>query len=335
MALAIVSVGAYAQAPANKAVKGTPPSKSLNCGADNAQNPIVGKKYTYAVDGPEGNYHFLATNQTTFIENKSLKTDGAYVDGNQIKVGANYNNPTSTEKSIDITWTNSAAGTSYLVVNHTPKTGCTTTNNLKVLEIKPKNAFFIELRNIDKDGTKAISDVSNVNVCLGQIESAQIQGDKVKYNYGEQSLFYELIAVNYDKTFKPQIKVQGLKEGQTATLKWGYSKDAINSVLPNTIDKDTDNNVIDIDVITALETATPSEGVSIYFELVVKNGSFEGLVDQEIILLADATTGANNSNNVNESCTQESEFADKAIQTLLKRSTITAQGGLNFIQSAP
>ncbi|GET45245.1 hypothetical protein RCZ01_05470 [Capnocytophaga felis] len=334
MAFAIISVGVYAQgAPANKAVKGTAPTQNVTC-TDNAQNPIVGKRYTYTINGPEGKYHFFATDNGTFIDNGALATSGAYTEGNgQINVGAgSYNNANSEEKSIDITWTNAAASTSYLVVNHSPKTGCTTTNNLKVLKIQPKNAFFIELRNMDKDKqTQALSTTSNVDVCLGQIKSAVLTGDQIAYDYGQQSLFYEFIAVNYDKTFTPQIKIEGLQEGQTATLKWGYSKENISTELSNTITHT--GNTITLPQITAEETATPSEGVSIYLELAIKNGKVEGTNDQQITLSADATTSSN-IKDVKTDCTEEDEFADKAIQTLKARATITGNG-LNFMPSQP
>ncbi|ATA89022.1 hypothetical protein CGC58_04410 [Capnocytophaga stomatis] len=336
MALAIVSTGAYAQAQ-DRATKGTAPTQNVNC-VDNAQNPIVGKKYTYTVDGPEGKYHFFATNNTTFINDGNLLTTGAYTEGGgQIKVTTgSYNDANSESKSIELAWTN-VAGTSYLVVNHTPKANCTTANNLKVLKIQPKNAFFIELRNMNNGKqTQASSALSNVEVCLGTIKSAEIEGDQVAYNYGEQSLFYELTAVNYDKSFVPQIKLEGLKTGQTATLKWGYNRDNISQVL-KTINVADINQPIDFPEIVADELIDPSEGVSIYLELVINNGKEEGLVDQPITLLADATTGINK--NIKDvkvtDCSEENDFADKAIQTLKARATVTAGTGLQFISPKP
>ncbi|MDO4782869.1 MAG: hypothetical protein Q4A09_06600 [Capnocytophaga felis] len=332
--LAILSTGVYAQ---DKATTGTAPSKTLTCNADDPQNPIVGKKYTYSVEGQEGKYHFFATSNGNFIENGNLKNDNAYTEtAGQINVSAgDYNNSNSTQKSIEITWTSAAAPTSFLVVNHTSNTVCTTTNNLKVLKIQPKNAFFIELRNMNEGNTQNLSDVSNVNVCLGAIKSAEVQGDNITYNYGEQSLFYELIAVNYDKTFLPKIKVQGLQAGQTATLKWGYSKDAINTTL-QTINHTQTDVELTLPKITALETVAPSQGVSIFLELIVHNGKVEGSATQDITLLADATTGKDdNINNVKTDCTEEGPFADKAIQTLQVRPGVTAQNGLNFMLAQP
>lgn len=336
MALAILSVGAYAQT--NRAITGTAPSKVLNCSNDNPQFPIIGKKYTYTVNGPEGQYHFFATNDRNFINNGVLATTSAYSETNgQIKVGTgNYNNANSEDKSIELAWTNAASSTSYLVVNHTPKTGCTTTNNLKVLKIEPKNAFFIELRNMNgAKETQAQSATSNVDVCLGGIKSAQITGDNVVYDYGEQSLFYELIAANYDKSFVPQIKLEGLKTGQTATLKWGYNRDNITQVLKTINVADMDQHV-DFPEIIADDTINPDQGVSIYLELVINNGKEEGLTDQIITLLADATTGVNkNIKDVKTDCSEEDAFANKAIQTLKARATITAGAGLNFMTAQP
>ncbi|MFK8281167.1 hypothetical protein [Capnocytophaga cynodegmi] len=335
MALAIFSASAYAQVT-TKATHGTTPTQNVIC-TDNAQNPIIGKKYIYTVTGEDGKYHFFATDNSNFINNGTLANAGAYTNDGQITVSSgSYNNADSENKSIELAWTNAASSTSYLVVNHTPRTGCTTTNNLKVLKIEPKNAFFIELRNMNgAKETQAQSATSNVDVCLGGIKSAQITGDNVVYDYGEQSLFYELIAANYDKSFVPQIKLEGLKTGQTATLKWGYTKNEITQVLA-TINSTQVNNPINLPEIIADETVIPANGVSIYLELVINNGKEEGLADQSITLLADATTGVNkNIKDVKTDCSEEDDFADKAIQTLKARATITAGAGLNFMTAQP
>ena len=170
---------------------------------------------------------------------------------------------------------------------------------------------------------------TNVDVCSANIQSATYNGTKMEYNYGSQSFFYELIAANYDnKTFEAKFKLSGLDTNQSAKLKWGVDKAAINNDLGNIISGGAEVSV----TVTADANVNPSAGVSIYLELVVENGSYEGITDKNITLSADATTGtgANKLKDVKADCTEEADFADTATQTLKARPTINANSG-NFI----
>lgn len=328
---ALTTALSYGQA--TTATTGTAPTP-VTC-TDDALHPIIGKEYTYKATGTPtgGTYHIFATNKTNFIAtNGDLDTAGAYTTGNQITTtDANYNVGTNNNGEAKLSWSSAAANPSFVVVQYKAPIGACTTDNLKVYKIEPKNAFTIELRNMEKDAVNNTftTKTTNVDVCSANIQSATYNGTKMEYNYGSQSFFYELIAANYDnKTFEAKFKLSGLDTNQSAKLKWGVDKAAINNDLGNIISGGAEVSV----TVTADANVNPSAGVSIYLELVVENGSYEGITDKNITLSADATTGtgANKLKDVKADCTEEGDFADTATQTLIKRPTINANSG-NFI----
>ena len=94
----------------------------------------------------------------------------------------------------------------------------------------------------------------------------------------------------------------------------------------------TNNTEVTLPKIIADTAIEPSKGVSIYLELVVENGSYEGTTDKNITLSVDATSGTKNFKNVKRTdCSDEADFADKAIQVLKARPAISPNTGVNFI----
>jgi hypothetical protein len=303
----------------------------VTCPDNDPLNPIIGKEYTYKGTGDPtgGTYHIFATDDKNFITNGALNSAGAYTTGDKITTtDANYNNSNNTSGNATLSWSSAAANPSFVVVQY-KQNGTCSTDNLKVYKIVPKNAFTIELRNMEKDaGNNFTTKTTNVDVCSGAVKEAKYNTglDKMEYNYGSQSFFYELIAANYDnKTFEAKFKLSGLDTNQSAKLKWGVDKTAINTDLGNIISGGAEVSV----TVTADASVNPSAGVSIYLELVVENGSYEGTSPSNITLSADATTGTGTSKikDVKADCTEEADFADTATQTLIKRPTINANSG--------
>jgi hypothetical protein len=326
---ALTTALSYGQTVATTGSTPTP----VTC-TDDALHPIIGKEYTYKGTGTPtgGTYHIFATNSTNFIQNGALNSAGAYTSGNQITTtDANYNVGTNNNGEAKLSWSSAAAKPSFVVVQY-KQNGTCSTDNLKVYKIEPKNAFTIELRNMEKGtgNTFTTKTTNDVDVCSANIQSATYNGTKMEYNYGSQSFFYELIAANYDnKTFEAKFKLSGLDTNQSAKLKWGVDKTAINNDLGNIISGGAEVSV----TVTADASVNPSAGVSIYLELVVENGSYEGTSDKNITLSADATTGTgtNKLKDVKANCDEEADFADEAVQTLKARPAINPNTGLNFI----
>lgn len=325
---ALTAALSYGQTVATTGSTPTP----VTC-TDDALHPIIGKEYTYKGTGTPtgGTYHIFATNSTNFIQNGALNTTGAYTTTNGLlKAGTGYNVNTNSTGETKLSWSGAAANPSFVVVQY-KQNGTCTTDNLKVYKIEPKNAFIIEIRNMKKGTgnnftTEALN--TNIDVCSANIQSATYNGTKMVYNYGSQSFYYELIAANYDKDFTPKVKIDGLQTGQTAKLKWGYSKTTMNTEIASV----TNNTEVTLPKIIADTAIEPSKGVSIYLELVVENGSYEGTTDKNITLSVDATSGTKNFKNVKRAdCSDEADFADKAIQVLKARPAISPNTGVNFI----
>lgn len=337
---ACVSFTALAQAPATPvAKKGTAPT-AVSCATNDPLNPIVGREYTYTATGTPagGKFHFLATNQPNFMAGGNLITTGAYTAGNQlVSAGASYNSDANTTNNVKLAWSNSAAATSFLVAHYTNPTAANTcaNDNIKVWKITPKNAFTIEFRNVDAADNNT-SKAGNVDVCFGEVKSASYDAatDKVVYDYGEQKLYYELIVANYDKTFKPTFQIDGLDAAQIASLKWGVDKTAINTAVAL---KTGTTNEFELPKITADAAAKPEEGVSIYVEVTIANGKFEGIADQTITLKADATTGANDTiKDVKfADCSERDAFDAKTTQTLKARPVVAQNATGTFIAAQP
>ena len=313
------------------ATTGSTPT-AVSC-QDNELNPIIGKEYTYKGTGTPtgGTYQIFATNNANFINNGTLNSGGAYTTTNGLlKAGTGYNVNNNGTGEVKLSWSSAAANPSFVVVQY-KQNGTCTTDNLKVYKIEPKNAFIIEIRNMKKGTgnnftTEALN--TNIDVCSANIQSATYNGTKMVYNYGSQSFYYELIAANYDKDFTPKVKIDGLQTGQTAKLKWGYSKTTMNTEIASV----TNNTEVTLPKIIADTAIEPSKGVSIYLELVVENGSYEGTTDKNITLSVDATSGTKNFKNVKRTdCSDEADFADKAIQVLKARPAISPNTGVNFI----
>ena len=327
---ALTAALSYGQA--TTATTGTAPTP-VTC-TDDALHPIIGKEYTYKGTGTPagGKYHIFATNNPNFITNGALSTTGIYTatsTSGLLKAGTGYNDATNSTGEVKLSWSSAAANPSFVVVQY-KQNGTCTTDNLKVYKIVPKNAFTIEIRNMEKGtGNTFTTKTTSVDVCSGNVQSARYDNatNKVVYDYGSQSFYYELIAANYDKTFTPKVQVTGLQAGQTAELKWGVSKTAITHSLGNI----TNTSTISVPSVTADPAVDPTKGVSIYFELVVKNGSYEGTSDSTITLKVDATSGANNLKDVKTDCTEEADFADNVSQKLKARPAINPNTGLNFI----
>ena len=325
---ALTAALSYGQTVATTGSTPTP----VTC-TDDALHPIIGKEYTYKGTGTPtgGTYHIFATNSTNFIQNGALNTTGAYTATNGLlKAGTGYNVNTNSTGETKLSWSGAATNPSFVVIQY-KQNGTCTTDNLKVYKIEPKNAFIIEIRNMKKGTgnnftTEALN--TNIDVCSANIQSATYNGTKMVYNYGSQSFYYELIAANYDKDFTPKVKIDGLQTGQTAKLKWGYSKTTMNTEIASV----TNNTEVTLPKIIADTAIEPSKGVSIYLELVVENGSYEGTTDKNITLSVDATSGAKNFKNVKRAdCSDEADFADKAIQVLKARPAISPNTSVNFI----
>ncbi|ATA77760.1 conserved exported hypothetical protein [Capnocytophaga canimorsus] len=343
MALAIVSVGAYAQAPVD------------NC-TPAPNKPEIGTKYTYQVAISGGttpnNYDGNGVYQWYVTQNGAdlLKDDTANaLDVNNdffaYKGGSPYNSTanTGTTNSIDLEWKPNALMETrpfYLVLKYSEDNTVCLGKNVKVMKINPLNNFKLTITPVKNSDGDPFANPDDAKVCSSEVTSASIVGDKVKYVYGETKLYYKVKMTGFTGSWKPTIYLPELK-GTTSiaspadgnyvprkytSVKWNVGTTGAFETFANVANNGTAQDIIS-------ENATNKQ--EFILEVTIDNGTYEGLTDEAIAV---ATKGqmvlANNSlgkRDVDDNC---NEIADdnnkKANQKILARPTVTATSG-NFI----
>jgi len=311
--------------------------------------PFAGKPYNYsAVINPVGgNAYWYATKSTTFM------TAGARPVGIELPVSAtsilagatNYMTlaaAATTPTSTTITWTsdvlngvNATTAPMFVVVEYNGPV-CTTSNNVKVIQIIPQNAFTIDLTNMTHGGPVALPYGTAENQCYaGIVSSSWASATGVTNNYGVNILYFELVAANFTDAFKPTFKLTGVKGTQTAAIDWGttigtYGTSAGTGIalaaMPYTSPQQT--------VTTSLTNTTG--GAAIYIRVTITNNGYEGLTADPITLAVDATDNSVVPNpDVNPDGTAKAAFSELALQTLDARPTVTAGVGVTFVAQVP
>jgi hypothetical protein len=332
------------------AVKGSNP-RGFSCN-DDALHPIAGKTYTYEISatpasGSSVDVQWWATKATSFIKTDgTLNTTGALVSPDIVS-GTNYNVLTTDQKTMQITWSdNIIANTSY---RGKPSTGTPTfvaayvedgcTNNIKVFQIDPINAFTVDILNYD--GTTALTWDKKDDQCIDDVSSAiyNMTSYEMEYKYGVNVFVYEVIAANFTSSYTPYFNLSGLNAKQTYDLQWTYDAPASwgSTTVWNDIvtGKSGDLSTTSGGTVSSKLTDT-SGGVSIYVRLTVTNNNFENNVTDnpigiDITLSVDGQNSASvwdidnwDEANGTTACVQTSnaDLEDKAIQTLLPRPAI-------------
>jgi len=232
----------------------------------------------------------------------------------------NYGDVATSDK-VTITWSDAIlANTTYnsnptFVAVHYSGTACA--DNMKAYQIDPIQAFVVDIKNIE-DGAKSILgyDVAE-SQCIANIASATFDGTGMLYDYGVDTLYYEVVAANFTGSWDPTFVVSGLLASQASTLEWTYAQ-------PSTWDALTVWNPENT-LVSTNETNT-SAGVSIYVRLIVANNKYEGLTASTIRLAVDGENSLGHWDVVNADCSSPNaaDLADFAEQTINPRPKITA-----------
>jgi len=322
-----------------QATHGTSPTL-ISCTPD-ALNPIAGKPYTYQADiNPVSGTAIWHVVYNPAV----LMSSGAWTAADQASggtfisaatgLGSNINatSPTSTV----ITWNSTGLGTVdpthplIVALEYTaPSAGCA--NNLQVFQITPKNAFTLDITNMQPDGSASVAIGTNVSQCYSAIAGAIFTPgtpNTVKMDYGTNTMYFEVIAANFTDNFKPSFKLGGLQGTQSADILWGYTS----ATAATSITAGSGNGTYG--PVTALTSITDtSNGVSIYVKVVIHNNGWEGLGNDNITLAVEGVNSANQSD-VLPDCTTPalaSQFEDIATQTLNARPTINNPNPTPFL----
>ncbi|WP_423130329.1 hypothetical protein [Gaoshiqia sp. Z1-71] len=327
---------------------------------DDELHPIAGKFYTYEVStnpatGNEITWwatkdpNFITTSGTARTYNTATALTTA--DGDLIATSGNYANSATDATTVAITWTDAIL--SNTVYQGTPSTtepsptfvvayvsgACS--DNLKVFEINPIEAFTVDIRNIDNETLGSLDYDTETDQCIDDVSSATYVSGAMQYEYGWNTFVYEVIAANFSNYYTPIFNLSGLGDTQTAVIEWTTSAPADWATATWVPYDQTETDVTALPRVNVETTTNTSIGVSIYVRVTVTNNQFENNANDlpngiDITLAVDGvnSVGTYDVNNWIESATPGTyelacapttapDQADTAVQTLLPRPAVT------------
>lgn len=253
-------------------------------------NPVAGVPYDYSatLNPTGGSAYWFATTTINFITGSTLTAIQEAPGGNFVmpapinyQIGAlGATSPSTTT----ITWNSiglsqvTPANPLFVVVNYTadPLTGCN--NNLKVFRIEPVNAFMVNVLNLGGSYSAPVSS------CYDTVFAASydLTNSCMIYDYGTDTLKYEIVAANFTTSYTPSFRVDGIQAGTSVDVAWNYVPNSTTATVLGTL-------VVDgIIAGTPVTTTLPntSTGVSIYVFLIVHNQVHEGITNDPVTLAA-------------------------------------------------
>ncbi len=302
-------------------VAGTAPKAAPTGCDDSPLAPMAGKPYEYevSVNPTGGNYIWWATKDANFIVNGVLNNTTAALGTTSVlsTVAADYNASTTSNK-VELTWdSNVLAGTTsasptFVAVHY--DAGCT--DNFKVYEINPINAFIVDILNLNPVDKSVDTDAYGYEPeqCFDEVQGASWSSGGMVYDYGTNVLYYEVVAAYFTNSWTPTFTIAGLDAAQGATIEWAYDK-AFTS--PVTVASGTASTTPVVTNVTDTQN-----GVSIYVRVTVDNNTFEGLADQTLALSVTGTNTAGERDVVASDCSTAD--VNTASQVLNSRPTVTS-----------
>jgi hypothetical protein len=212
-----------------------PRAIDVTCLASDALHPLPGVPYTYAVTVPSPpgvkSFRWIVTQEQTFLTSGLLNLANAESAGGQhvSAAGPELNSTTAegTGEDISITWksfTHDPSRPLFLVIYVENSDGCIT-QNLKVFQIQPQEAFTLDIAGVKTDGTVMGWDVP-AESCVSDIASARYDAaatDGMVYDYGTNYLFFAVTAANFSTSWQPAFQLAGTTAAQASTIEWAYA----------------------------------------------------------------------------------------------------------------
>ena len=295
---------------------------SITCLSNDAMHPVPGTLYTYSVNIPaltgEKTFKWIVTQEQAFLSDGTLNLSNAESTGDKhiAAAGAELNATTNSGdgETIDLTWksfTHDPAKPVFVVVYVENTDGCTT-QNLKVFQIEPRQAFTLDIANLKADGTvSAYGDL--LESCVANIASAKYDpaaADGIIYDYGTDYSFFLVNAAGFTSSWQPDFQLTGISGTQTATTEWAYA-DAPGIWNPATTP---------VNVKAASGTASAT-GECIVVRVTIEHHTEEVLTALNIALAVDGTS--NSMPDIHHSdCTADGFANDVAVHVLKPRPTV-------------
>jgi hypothetical protein len=278
--------------------------RTVTCLAADALHPIAGTPYTYAVTVPTPpgtkTYLWRVTQDQTFITNKILVATPEIPGTSAFLAiaGTNYNVGTVDGNSISLTWNSfvyDPANPVFVIINVVSDDGTCSPNNMKVYKIIPINAFTLDIGNLDKNKLLQTGYGTNIDRCISDIVSATYDAtspEGVIYDFGLDTLYYEVVAANWSTSWKLSATVSGYDPEETiAEVVWSTT----------TTFATTHAMTLAAGVYTSADNVVPSTGItvgaageSVFIRVIVDHSvgalNYEGLTSEQIAVAVDGIT---------------------------------------------
>lgn len=308
-----------------------------------SNNPAIGVPYSYkvSVSTPytgNGTYQWYVTQATNLLTGDVIEENNKYFTLETTGVGNSaYNATSGTTNDLSLIWKADALDSAqpfYLVLKYTENNGTCSAMNIKAMKIKPLNTFKLEVLPVsDEDGNPFAGEAK---VCSAEISSATIDGDKVKYVYGKNTLYYKVIATGFKGDWKPTITLPALggnaQNRKYESIQWkqgtgnfvDFKSGFTASGEEQTLVADAKSTILDA-----------NSGGSFILKVVIDNGTYEGLQDEVVQLSTEGkmvlSDGSLSNRDIADDCSALSEDRN-ASQTILARPAIQASSGEFIIQ---
>lgn len=291
--------------------------QAITCLNDDALNVIPGKAYTYTVTVPNivattGEFTWFVTQDPAFISGGVLNTTSAESPSGTgtilagVGTGGGYNNTPagSGTATIQLLWKIFDPTKDIFVVIQVKGTDASdcAVNNLKVYKILPKNAFALDIANVDASITTpaALTYGTAHATCLPGIVSAtwDATAKTVKYDYGQNYIYYLVSAANFSGAYNLSFRINGAATGEIITAEWAYNTGTTLSWTSLALTGTPPAQITATATVNAQATngTVGATGESILVRLLVDHTTSttvfnEGIVAQPIALSIDGTTG--------------------------------------------
>jgi hypothetical protein len=204
------------------------------CLPSDALHPVAGTPYNYTVSVPTPvgtkEYTWFVTQDPAFMAAGVLTANRETVPGLHIAAtGTGYNNPATGSPTLSITWKSFVLDPALpvFVVIHVKNTASTSdacvTNNVKVFKILPKNAFTLDIANVNAAGV-AQGYETPIDRCIHDVVTATYDAtapEGVIYDFGVDYLYYVVTAANFSSSWKPSAQLTGVNALDSVTaVEW-------------------------------------------------------------------------------------------------------------------
>jgi hypothetical protein len=286
--------------------------RPVTCLTPDALHPIAGTPYSYniTVPTPAGtkSYTWFVTQDQHFINNGVLTGSREIVGTSTIvsTTGPGYNDSANSGSTVTITWQSIAynpANPIFVVIevrNVATIADLCDTKNMRVYKIEPSNAFTLDIANLNAGATPDVAGALvtgygvNLDKCIHDIVDARYDAaapEGVIYDYGVDYMFFEVVAANFNTSWKPSFTLTGADAEEVVTVEWATDKAF---TTPHSLILATGIWAsVDVYTTPAVGGAVGPTGESIYVRVKLDHSTtvnYEGLADEPVVLAVDGIT---------------------------------------------